>query len=535
MRNWYRILALVLMAALMLGGTLSATAEEVLYRSTPAELDYENAVYGGTLRVGNRFSGVSNIGYPFTMANNSNWEWFNACPALESLVRYDTVGNMIPWLAESWDVDPDGLTVTVKLVPGVKFHDGTDFNAEALIWNWQQYTANGNGALNTVESYEALDEVTAVAHLSSWDSAIQENLLYTCGWVISPSATEANGADWAAANPVGTGPFVFEEWIRDVGVYYNRNENYWREGQPYLDRVEMCIYSDVTALGAALTTGQVDVVMPADATVALTWANAGGVTETYFNVQPTAHCVMMPSNNPDLPFYDVRVRQAIAYAIDSEAIANLMSEQGGDYQAAFQIAVPGSYSYDDTIEGYHYDPEKAKELLAEAGYADGFTCPGYVIASNNLLRQCADIVAAYLAEVGITVQNQNNDMALISEMTAGTGKQLDGIVWLCTAISANTTVAYAKSFTEEGNTYASVTAKPDDMTKAIEDARAAKTDEELAEACKAMVRSNYENALILPVALQANGQCVTDYVHNFNFVRGSQFDWEPEGVWMDPQ
>ena len=113
MRNWYRILALVLMAALILGGTLSATAEEVLYRSTPAELDYENAVYGGTLRVGNRFSGVSNIGYPFTMANNSNWEWFNACPALESLVRYDTVGNMIPWLAESWDVDPDGLTVTV--------------------------------------------------------------------------------------------------------------------------------------------------------------------------------------------------------------------------------------------------------------------------------------------------------------------------------------------------------------------------------------------------------------------------------------
>ena len=532
MRKWLRIMAAIMAASLLL--VSPAFAEEVLYRSTPAPLTYDNAQYGGTLRVGNRFSGVNNIGYPFTFQTNSSWEWFNSCPAIESLTRYDDNGELVPWLADSWESNADDLTITVKLHEGVTFHDGSPFNAEAMIWNWEQYTANGNNSLDYVESYEAVDDYTIIVHLSSWDSTLEQALLNNCAWPISMEAAKEHDFDWCASNPIGTGPFVFEEWVRDVGVYYNKNENYWREGEPYLDRVEMCIYADVTALSAALSTGQVDTVIPADATVALGWASIGGVTETGFNANSTAHCVMLPSNNPDLPFYDVKVRQAIAHAIDSVAIANLMSEQGGDYHAVNQIALPGTMSYDDTIEGYDYDPEKAKELLAEAGYPDGFTCPGYVIAANNLLKQCADIVAAYLAEVGITVENQNNDMALINEMQGGTGKRLDGIVWFCTAVSANTTFAYNLTFTNEGTAYSSITAKPDDMTEAIKAAHAATNSEDLAAACKAMVRSNYENALIIPVAIQAGGQCVTDYVHNMCFCRGSQFEWAPEGVWMDP-
>ncbi len=528
-----RILATVVAMVLVMSLCAVGLAEGVIYKTPLSPVTFDNAVYGGTYRVGNRFSGVNNIGYPFTWATNSCWEQINACPAIETLVHYDDNNQLIPWLAESWAVDPDALTVTIHLRPGVKFHDGTDFNAEAVIWNLQQSTANGRSELNVVESYEATDDLTVVAHLSAWDSAIEDNMLYVCGWMVSPTAVEANGADWAAANPVGTGPFVFEKWERDVGVYYNKNTNYWQEGRPYLDRVEMCIYSDVTAISAALSTGRIDCAIPADATVALGWAKEGGITETGPTTQITAHCVMMPSNNPDLPFYDVRVRQAIAYAIDTAAIANLMSEQGGDYFSINQIAIPGSIAEDTSLEGYPYDPEKAKALLAEAGYPDGFTCPGYVIVANNLLKQCADIIAAYLADVGITVQNQNNDMALISEMTAGTGKQLDGIVWFCTGVTPNPTSAYAKTFTESGNTYASVTFKPDDMVKAIADAKAARSPEALAEACKAMVRSNVENCLIIPVAMQNNGQSVASYVHNMSFARGSSFDWGAESVWMD--
>lgn len=511
----------------------AATAGAVLYKTPIADLTYDNAVYGGTLRIGNRFSGVNNIGYPYTMAINSSWEYMTCNVAIETLGRYDSDLKLAPWLAESWDVDQENLTITLHLRPDVTFHDGTEFNAEAVVWNYEQYTANGRSQLNNVDSYEIVDDLTVIVHLSSWSSTIEDNLLYNCGWMISPTAVEKNGADWASANPVGTGPFVFDEWVRDVGVYFNKNENYWMEGRPFLDRVEICIYSDVTALSAALSTNAVDCVIPADATVAKAWAEEGGITEIGDTITLTSHNLMMPSNNPDLPFSDVRVRQAIAYAIDTKAIAELMSEQGGDYLAINQIALPGSFSWDDSIEGYPYNPEKAKELLKEAGYADGFSCPQYVIASNNLLKQCADIVAAYLSAVGIKVENQNNDMALVAEMTAGTGQQLDGLVWFCTTVGTNTSDAYEKTFTEEGNTYATITEKPQEMLDAIKAAKAASDEQELSKACQTMVRSLVDNCLIVPIAVQHDGQCVTDYVHNFSFVRGSQYDWQPEGVWMD--
>lgn len=531
-----KLLGLVLVLALLLSSlSVGVLAEEttLLYKTPLSPLTFENAVHGGTFRLGTRFSGVNNIGYPFTFATNSTWEWIAASPAFESLIRYDDDGNRVPWLAEAWEVDSDALTITIHLQPNVLFHDGTPLNAEAAVWNFEQSTANGRSELDAIESYEIVDDLTIIAHLSTWDSALEDNLLYTCGVMASPTAIQANSAEWAIANPVGTGPFAFDEWVRDVGVYYNKNENYWRENEPYLDRIEICIYSDVTALSAALNTGLVDAVVPADATVAKAWAQIGGITETGSVLSNTFHNVFVPSNNPDLPFYDVRVRQAIAYAIDTEAIADLMSEQGGDYVSVNQVANPGSISYVDDLEGYPYNPEKAKELLAEAGYADGFTCNGYVIASNNLLRQCADIVAAYLADVGITVINQNNDMALIAEMTAGTGQQLDGIVWFCTAVSGTVTAAYEKTFTESGNTYATVTYKPDEMVEAIKAAKAALNEEDLKAACQSMVRSLTENCLIIPVAYQNDGQSIASYVHNLSFIRGSNFDWQANDVWMD--
>lgn len=525
------VAALLVLAMLLTCVGAIAEASKSIYRYP--EVPYEGVpVYGGVLRVGNRFSGVSNIGYPFTFATNSSWEYINACPALESMMRLDAEGNKLPWLASSWEIDAENLIFTIHLQPNVKFHDGTDFNAEAVVWNYEQYVAAGHTQFNSVDHFEAVDDLTVVAYLKNWDTTIEDSLLLTCGWMISPTAVQANGAEWATAHPVGTGPFVFDEWIRDVGVYYNKNENYWREGEPYLDRVEMCIYSDVTALSAALTTGMVDAVIPADVTVAKAWSEIGGINESGASSTTTAHCVMLPSNNAELPFHDVRVRQAIAYAIDAQAIAELMSEQGGNYVYATQIAVPGSISWNDDYEGYPYDPDMARKLLAEAGYPDGFTCPGYVIASNNLLRQCADIIAAYLSDVGINVENQNNDMALIAEMTAGTGKSLDGIVWFCTTCFANIATTYEPIFTENGTTYACVTEKPAELTEALRNAKVATTPEELAKYCKEMTRIVADQCLIVPIASQYDGQSIGAYVHNMAFAVGSNFDWAPNSVWM---
>ena len=514
--------------------TEETTQNTLLYKTPVPEDTLVNVTPGGTLRFGMRNGGVSQIGYAQGKDINTSWDYIVSAPVIETLARYNSKGELTPWLAKSWETNSEALTVTLNLQENVFFHDETPFNADAVIWNFKEYTRAGISDLKNVSHYEALDDHTVLVHLSSWDSAIETKLLYRCGFMISPTACQSQGIDWTMANPVGTGPFKFVSWERDLGINYVKNDNYWIDGLPYLDAIEIKFFSDVTTLSAAMLTGEIDCACPADAAVALAWADKGGVTEIGGSTNMTFHNLMFPSNNPESPFYDVRVRQAVAHAIDTEAIANIMSEQGGAYTAVKQCAIENTLSYNDQVIGYDYNPEKAKQLLEEAGYPDGFTCPGYVISANALLSQCSDIVQAYLAEVGIQVQNQNNDMALINEMQAGTGKQLDGIVWYCNALTPDVSTTLAQTFTDSGNSYATVTLHTEDVVQCIDNATSAKTTDELQKANQELVKLLIdEYCFIIPIAMQYNGQSVTPYLHNLNYATATQFLWTPEITWME--
>ena len=173
--------------------------------------------YGGVLVYSPGVQSEQNLGYP---AGDTNMLMTcNASPALESLVRMDTQGNIVCWLAEDYEISEDGLTYTFHIRQGVTFHDGTPLNAEAVAWNIQMCVDNGKTQYARVESVETTDEYTVVVHMSQPDLLLLSNMAADpSGLIISPTSFEENGAEWAEKNPVGTGPFVFESWENDVEV-----------------------------------------------------------------------------------------------------------------------------------------------------------------------------------------------------------------------------------------------------------------------------------------------------------------------------
>ena len=167
-------------------------------------------------------------------------------------------GDTFPWLAEEFITDADNLTFTIKLRQGIKFSDGSDFNAAAVVWNFDKMVEFGKSSeLVNVASYEATDDYTVVMHFdtwaNTWEDTIGEVRIYC------PAAFEANGADWAAINAVGTGPFVQSEFVQDSHITYVKNDNYWRDGEPYLDSIKVLMISDATTQLSAFKNGELDV------------------------------------------------------------------------------------------------------------------------------------------------------------------------------------------------------------------------------------------------------------------------------------
>ena len=131
-------------------------------------------------------------------------------------------GELLPWLCESYDLDADSLTLTVSLKEGIQFHDGTPFNAEAVQWNWEEFTAQGRNEIAVIESLECPDEYTVIAHLSVWDNTVADNALYQAGFMFSPTYGRENGIDSANSHPVGTGPFVLKNGRRILRLFMKR-------------------------------------------------------------------------------------------------------------------------------------------------------------------------------------------------------------------------------------------------------------------------------------------------------------------------
>lgn len=339
-----------------------------------------------------------------------------AANIFETLINFGEQDTTLqPGLAKEWEASEDGLTYTLELEEGVKFHDGTDFNAEAVVKNFERW-ANGDADTfpyyqsmfggfkgdegHVIESVTAEADHTVVFTLKRPQAPFLKNLAMTMFGIGSPEAFEAD-AEGFGEDPVGTGPFKFVEWKRNDSITIEKNEEYWKEGLPKLDRVVFRSIPDNGARLNALITGDIDLadgVNPSDQ----------GTIEGDENLQlferPSLNIGYLGMTVTREPFGDKLVRQAFNHAIDKQAIIDAFFE--GAAEPAKNPLPPSIPAYNDAIEGYEYDPEKAKELLAEAGYPDGFEMDLWAMPVPRPYMpdgaKVAEVIQKNLADIGVT-------------------------------------------------------------------------------------------------------------------------------------
>jgi len=316
--------------------------------------------------------------------------------AIESLLRYDESGNLAPFLATGWGVADDLKSITFTLRKGVKFHDGTDFNAEAAKWNLTMYNAEGFKYLRAIKSIDIIDDYTIRCNLSQFDNTIMGYLTQMAGMMVSPTAYKKHGKEWCEKNPVGTGPFKLVSRERDVKSVWERNENYWQEGKPYLKGIKWVVIADPMTKVASLKAGEIDVLLDVSSKDAKDLEASGK-----FNIRssPTRTIFLSgDTGDPKSPFADIKVRQAMEHAIDKQAIVDNFFF--GYSSASNQWVERVDPYYNPDVVGRPYNPQKAKELLAEAGYPDGFKTK-LICINIPLFVDVFTAVHAYLKEVGI--------------------------------------------------------------------------------------------------------------------------------------
>lgn len=320
----------------------------------------------------------------------------------EGLCLYDENGEIIPGLAESWDISDDGLTYTFHLRQGVKFHNGADFTSADVVYTYNNLAGmNGEKAVSSkfdnVESFEAPDDYTFVIHLKEPSAGfLSLNII----------AVLPEGYEDQATAPVGTGPFKFVEYTPSQRVVLEKNDDYYDEDRmAKVDRVEFYIMSDSAAVVSALQSGQLD--------IASIGADDASVLEGQFDIynSPQNMVQIFALNNEVEPFNNLEVRQAINYCIDKDQIINSVFGGYGTKLYTNFSPVMGVYYNKDVKGTYDTDVAKAKELMEQAGYADGFSFTVKVPANYQAHIDTAQIIAQQLQQINITVNIETVEWA----------------------------------------------------------------------------------------------------------------------------
>lgn len=336
----------------------------------------------------------------------------------EPLFVLDREGNPVGYLAKELIPNVDDLSYEVVLREDVTFSDGSKLDADALLWYFEYYKANSPTSstyFGSVDHFEKTGDYSVKICLSQWDSQIPFGLAYTAGMPYSKAAFEENGEEWAIAHAVGTGPYVMGDFVANDYRIYELNENYWnKEETPAFEQIEWIVIADELTATSALQTGEIDGYLGASFSMLETLDMNGFQSLNSPTMQ--VQSLVFASDVEGSPLSDLRVRQAISYAIDSESICEVITcGMGG---VSTQSAIPGTAFYNEEVVGYEYDVEKAKQLLAEAGYADGFETK-IVTESAGIYPQLATMVQANLREIGIEAEVKLDERSLWFEEMYG--------------------------------------------------------------------------------------------------------------------
>ena len=343
------------------------------------------------------------------------------CQMYEGLLKYgDNNTEVEPCLAESWEVSEDGLTYTFKLRQGVKFHDGTDFNAEAVKYNVDRQTVNktedmlyADFVFGDVAECNVIDDYTVEIVLNKVSTPFLNNLAMSLGApMVSPTACEANNNNLNEA-PCGTGPYKFVRWDKNEAVVMERNEDYWGE-KGVAKQIVFKTITDNSARVVALTNGEVDIIDGIDANVVDQVTSAGAL----LNMAEGMNINYLAYNTQRIT--DPEVRKALSQAVNvPELVASLYRGYASEATSILPTFMPG-YSAD--VKQVSYDPEAAAQTLADKGVTElhmlAYTNPRpYNTATGQTL---AEALQGYYEKVGVTCSIDSYDWTTYKEKV-GTG------------------------------------------------------------------------------------------------------------------
>jgi len=339
----------------------------------------------------------------------------------ETLFVYDEDLELQPGLAEDYEVAEDGKTWTLNLKEGIKFHDGTDFNADAVVFNFERWMdldhPNHNGDFayypflfggfkgedsHLIEYVEAIDESTLEFKLTDEVGGFITYLTVPFFGIASPTAIEEYGDDFYE-NPVGTGPFKYKSWARNDEIILEKNEDYHEEGKPKLDQLIIKTIPDNSARLTSLLAGDIDMMDGLNPDESVTVDSTDGYE---FIPRPSFNFSYMAFNMEKEPFDDVKVRKAIDMAINKDVIVD--SFFNGLAEVSTNAVPPSLWGFNDEIKPVEFDVDAAKELLAEAGYEDGFETTLFTMDNPREYlpepMKIAEAIQANLSEIGITTE-----------------------------------------------------------------------------------------------------------------------------------
>lgn len=327
----------------------------------------------------------------------------------EGLMGFDENMNVVPVLAESYNVSDDGLVYTFTLKEGIKFHDGADFNAEAVKANIERVMDEANNlrmrrSFTKVASVEARDAKTVVITLSEPYNAFLNKMAMLL--IVSPKAI-ADKTDLAQGVAAGTGPYKFKEWVQGDRLDLVKNEAYWQEGLPKVDSVTFKPVPENGSRIAMLKTGEADFIYPMPTEQVAQVEGEEGIVIDKIDSTIVRYVTL---NTMKKPFDDVRVRQALNYAIDKEAYIKVVKTGLG---SKLDSSMSSKTQYYSPQTGYDYDPEKAKQLLAEAGYPDGFQAEIWGENDSETVKGM-QFIQQQLAQIGVELEVKSMEGGTLS-------------------------------------------------------------------------------------------------------------------------
>jgi peptide/nickel transport system substrate-binding protein len=502
--------------------TAATTATASITAATPTTSSAAPK-YGGTLKYADPFFPDSNLGW----TSDPRWGGMSSYLFLEPLLKTDANGVVSPWLATKWEVAQDLKSLTLTLRQGVKFHDGSDFNAAIAKWNIDNFITAKAGDFVFVSSVDIVDNSTIKLNLTQFSNSILTTLSDRY-FMISKAAYDAHGGNkdtenWMRQNPVGTGPFKLSSFRPSVSVKGVKFDGYWQKGMPYLDSIEGISVADPMTRSMALQAGDVDMIAGDLTKVEYDLSQKGGylpIDKFYLALL----CLMPDSKNPNSPLSNLKVRQAIDYAIDRESIVKTLGY--GFWVATQQYAIPGSRNYATDITPRNYNVDKAKQLLAEAGYPNGFSTQ-ILCVTGTTNKDALTSIQSDLSQVGIKAELKWTD-----QVTATTTNQKgwDGFIANPKPLNANMNIVFSTNFSQKS--FLNVSLLKTNEFEALFNASATSPNYDPVLIQK-VIKYMYDNVELNCVYAVSHGYVMRPYLHDLGVNnQANGMAWTPATAWM---